>query len=456
MAQIKGIDVSKWQGNIDWQKVKADGVVFAFIRTGYSNNYTDPYFEEYYSGAKSVGIKVGVYHYSYATTAEQAKKEAEFVLTLLKGKQFEYPIAFDIEENSQTKLGKKIITDMIVAFCETIKSAGYTPMLYTNTSWRTNYIDMTRIPYLLWQAHYTAVKPAAIDSRVAVWQYTGTGKVNGISGNVDMNWGYQDLSVSVKIPVTPPAVSTAAPKSIVNHVISTNNEIVSGEGNYFRTKQRPNHDGVDFVDKNGLQKKQDVYINAIAGGTVVDTTIGNSVGHSVSVLHEGNILSRYFHMKAGSVRVKAGQKVNKSDILGVMGTTGESTGIHLHLGIKTQSTAWSNGEYVDPMPYLRGEKTIKEKNTVIAQKDEVNLMSKEYDELKKMIDGIKADLTKFTDNSKIKYAWIDKNLPEWAKATITKLTKKGYLKGDENGKLQLSDDMLRIFVTLDRAETFGK
>ena len=147
-----------------------------------------------------------------------------------------------------------------------------------------------------------------------------------------------------------------------------------------------------------------------------------------------------------------------------MGTTGESTGIHLHFGVKENSTAWDNGIYVDPMPYLEGKKPINSDNNSNGNNNNnnnenengVNLVSKEYEELKKEIAELKGDLNKWTNNSRIKYGWVDGNMPEWARATVNKLTKKGYLTGNETGNLQLSDDMLRIFVTLDRADAFGK
>ena len=149
-----------------------------------------------------------------------------------------------------------------------------------------------------------------------------------------------------------------------NHVISTKNEILSAAGNAFRTSQRPTHDGVDLVDKDRKEKTQDVYILAFADGVVSDTIVGASIGHSVSIAHAGKILTRYFHMKAGSVRVTTGQKVKKGDILGIMGTTGESAGIHLHFAVKENSAAWDNGIYVDPEPYLEGIKTIDGKPAV--------------------------------------------------------------------------------------------
>jgi hypothetical protein len=123
--------------------------------------------------------------------------------------------------------------------------------------------------------------------------------------------------------------------------------------------------GNSFVSENTqaitrtLERVQDVYSLALADGVVTDVHIsGASIGNGVDVLHAGNILTRQYHFKTGSVLVRAGGKVQKGDRLGVLGTTGRSTGIHLHFGLKLNSTKWNNGTYADPEPYLRGEKTI--------------------------------------------------------------------------------------------------
>lgn len=142
-----------------------------------------------------------------------------------------------------------------------------------------------------------------------------------------------------------------------NHIISTKNERLSTNGG-FRIPVRPNHDVMDFTDAQRLELKQDIGILAFANGVVTDTIVGNSVGHSVSIAHEGNILTRYFHMKPGSIKVKAGQKVKQGDVIGIMGTSGESTGIHLHFAVKEKSTAYDNGVYINPEPYLTGEKNM--------------------------------------------------------------------------------------------------
>jgi hypothetical protein len=118
------------------------------------------------------------------------------------------------------------------------------------------------------------------------------------------------------------------------------------------------HNGADFTDAQRLERTQDVGILAIADGMVVEVINGALVGWTVAVAHEGRILSRYQHMKNGSVRVKTGDKIKKGDTIGVMGTTGRSTAIHLHLGIQENWSSGLNGWWVDPLPYLRGEKTI--------------------------------------------------------------------------------------------------
>jgi murein DD-endopeptidase MepM/ murein hydrolase activator NlpD len=150
-----------------------------------------------------------------------------------------------------------------------------------------------------------------------------------------------------------------ADKTFKYHVISTNAELITSPFGW-RTLNGvyEHHDGIDFVDANRKEKVSDVYINAFADGKVVLCGYGNSVGNYVDLLHSGNILTRYHHMKNNSVRVTTGQQVKKGDILGIMGTTGYSTGIHLHFGVKENSTFFNNGSYVDPMPYFIGEKAI--------------------------------------------------------------------------------------------------
>lgn len=199
--QRKGIDVSTWQGDINWNKVKADGIEFAMLRSSFGkenhDKQTDNKFWQNYRNAKAAGVPIGAYHYSYATTVEDAKKEADFFLSIVKGCQFEYPIAFDIEDPSQMYLGKDRITDIIMTFCERVQAAGYYVSLYTNLDWISNRIDMSRAKaFDIWLAQWSS-KPT-YSGNFGMWQYTSSGSVNGISGNVDMNIAYYDYPSIIK------------------------------------------------------------------------------------------------------------------------------------------------------------------------------------------------------------------------------------------------------------------
>jgi len=181
------------------------------------------------------------------------------------------------------------------------------------------------------------------------------------------------------------------------HVISTNAELITSPFGWRTLNGKyEHHDGIDFVDANRKEKTSDVYINAFADGKAVLCGYGNSIGNYVDLLHSGNILTRYHHMKDNSVRVTVGQQVKKGDILGIMGTTGYSTGIHLHFGVKEKSTFYNNGVYVDPAPYLTGEKLIAPpappkpvppQNTAIKAGDWVAVKDIEVGGLGKLYDG---------------------------------------------------------------------
>lgn len=194
---MKGIDVSKWQGTIDWQKVKQAGIKFVMIREGYGKDGKDKKFEDNYSGAKKAGIPVGVYHYSYADSVEDAKKEAEFCLKNINGKQFEYPICFDIEDKEQLKLNNRQRTDIVKAFCGEIEKAGYYAMFYCNLNWINNYLCKSELleKYDFWLAQWGTSRPSI---NCGIWQNSDTGKIDGISGNCDLDIAYKDYPEIMK------------------------------------------------------------------------------------------------------------------------------------------------------------------------------------------------------------------------------------------------------------------
>lgn len=188
---IKGIDISVWQGRIDWSEVAEDeNVEFAILRAGYGKHVSqkDTRFEEYYAGCKRYNIPVGAYWFSYATTKEEAIQEAKACIECIKGKQFEYPILFDIEHSSQTS---KAIADAIIpAFCDTLKAAGYYVGVYTYYSFIKSYIsESVYSKYDLAIAHYANSTPW---SDKEIWQYSSKGKIKGINCNVDLDYCYID------------------------------------------------------------------------------------------------------------------------------------------------------------------------------------------------------------------------------------------------------------------------
>lgn len=202
---VKGIDVSKYQGTIDWDKVKADGVEFVVIRSGYGREISqkDPYFETNYTGAKAAGLQVGTYWYSYAESAEDAKTEAKTFLEAVKGKTFDLPVYYDVEENTQAQKGKEFVTGVILAFAEEVKQAGYTVGVYANTNWLKNYIDRDKLGNMsVWKADYRKNYDKEISCDIH--QYASDGNVNGISGRCDMNTGYADFCKAVKETASKP------------------------------------------------------------------------------------------------------------------------------------------------------------------------------------------------------------------------------------------------------------
>lgn len=202
-VSLKGVDVSKYQENIDWNKVAADGVEFAIIRLGFRGMGTngtcelDPYFKQNIEGAQAAGIEVGVYFFTQATTVEEAKEEAKFVIDSLKGYDITWPVVFDTEEITSyaaaraNKLSKEVRTACTKAFLEEIKAAGYTPMLYANTRWSILDLDLAQLgDYDFWYAYYG--DDIYYPYQFSMWQYTSSGKVDGIKGNADLNISFVD------------------------------------------------------------------------------------------------------------------------------------------------------------------------------------------------------------------------------------------------------------------------
>lgn len=191
-----GIDVSKWNGNIDWNAVKNSGINYVIIRCGYRGSsqgslVVDPKFTANIKGATAAGLKVGVYFFTQAVNEVEAVQEASMVLEQIKNYKISYPVFLDVESSGGRADGidKATRTAVCKAFCQTIQNAGYNAGVYANKSWLTTKLDPSALSaYKIWLAQYAA-KPT-YTGRYDLWQYRSTGSVSGISGNVDMNLSY--------------------------------------------------------------------------------------------------------------------------------------------------------------------------------------------------------------------------------------------------------------------------
>ena len=192
MATIKGIDISTFQGVLDWNKVKAAGIRFAILRAGYGRYEVDDAFRANAKAANAAGIPIGVYWFSYALNVSGAKQEAQKCIETIKPYKIDLPVYFDFEYDTVSyakkqgvTLGKQAFNDHSVAFCEAVQAAGYRAGVYYNLDYLNRLVDMNRIKkYSLWFAQYNSTAQA---SGWDLWQYTSSGTISGISGRFDMN-----------------------------------------------------------------------------------------------------------------------------------------------------------------------------------------------------------------------------------------------------------------------------
>lgn len=197
----KGIDVSRFQETIDWDKVKKSGVEYVIVRVGYRGYGTGAMMEDEFAkqnieGALKAGLQVGVYFFSEATTIEEAVEEAEFVIARIKDYQITYPVYFDTEDiaNDAARTDSLSVlerTEIAIAFCEHIRKAGFTPGIYANLKWYTMALDMEKLEeYEKWYAYYD--EELYFPYKIDMWQYSENGSVDGIKGGVDMNISFTE------------------------------------------------------------------------------------------------------------------------------------------------------------------------------------------------------------------------------------------------------------------------
>ena len=301
----KGIDVSHWQGTIDWNKVKKAGIEFAIIKAGGSDAgfYTDSRWEANYKGAKAAGIPIGAYYFvgKDCVTAAAGKADAERFLRILKGKQLEYPVYMDNE--AQPVSAKAGITEATIAFCETLEAAGYFVGIYGSavSGFKERMDDTKLTPYAHWVAQYAS--KCSYKGDYGIWQYSSKGSVDGISGNVDLDYGYVDYPTIIKnggfngytkAASDDNAPATPAPVTSAKTVDELAQEVLDGKwGNGTDRKERLTAAGYDYsavqAKVNALVKKQEsapVYYTVKSGDTL--SGIAKKYGTTVSAIQKLN------------------------------------------------------------------------------------------------------------------------------------------------------------------------
>ncbi|MDO4942909.1 MAG: glycoside hydrolase family 25 protein [Lachnospiraceae bacterium] len=205
--QIQVIDVSRWNGTINWKKVKKSDIYYAMLRIGRGKNgkssmAEDSYFHKNYRSGRNYNIKMGIYFYSYATSVKEAEREADYCLSILekykiKPQHLAMPVAYDVEEKRTFATGKNNVTNITKAFCDKIEEAGYTPMVYSSASALMKYFKYSTIKnYKIWVAHYGVEDSGpSYPHHYDMWQYTSEGIVPGANtskkdhkGNCDINY----------------------------------------------------------------------------------------------------------------------------------------------------------------------------------------------------------------------------------------------------------------------------
>ena len=199
----KYIDVSTHQGEIDWEKVKSAGIDGVMIRAGYGQGVVDKQFVRNISECNRLGIPCGVFWFGYARSVTMAKKEAEYCLAAIKDYKVELPVAYDYEYESVNyakSLGititKAMATAFVHAFCGAVEEAGYYAMNYAGRDFLRSYFDETTLCYDLWHPWYGNAAEPGVDC--GIWQYTSTGSVDGIEGDVDLNYAYKDYAALIR------------------------------------------------------------------------------------------------------------------------------------------------------------------------------------------------------------------------------------------------------------------
>lgn len=267
--QKLGIDISVWQNGFNFDKAKEEGVEFVILRGAYSTN-EDKCFDDFYNQCKEKGLPVGAYHYSMAKTVKEAENEAKLMISILKGKQLEYPVYLDVEDKKQAKLGKDLLTSIVKTYCDKLEKAGYYVGIYSTYSYLNSYTHINELAkYDKWIAQWSKKCTCKID--YGMWQFGGETNMirsNKIAGVVcDQDYCYKDYPYIIrnaglngfKHPQDADAVPTPVRPQPQKTVTDIAREVIEGKwGNGTERKKKITSAGYDY---NAVQSKVNELLN---------------------------------------------------------------------------------------------------------------------------------------------------------------------------------------------------
>lgn len=376
----QGIDVSKWNNTINWTSVRNSGIEFAFVRTSYRGTETgklatDPTAATNLKNAAAAGVKVGAYIFSQAITTAEAVQEADYLLQTVKGYNITMPLVFDFEyysggRLSKAKLNDRQRTDICLAFCDRIKAAGYTPLVYANKSMLTSdlYASEITAKYPVWLAHYTTSTDYA--GSYDFWQYTSSGKVSGISGNVDMNYWYikpgsnavfGSGSSNASSQIAAPAAPVLSGKASSYDKVKLSWKKVSGASGYIvyrydtskkkyvKIKTISSASTVSYTDTGRSMGKTYKYVlksYKSSGGQSVDSASSNAVSVKTDSTMTGKVNGSGVAVRSGASSSKKKLKtVGRNTGVTITGTSGSWYKISIKVGGK-KKTGYIKKSYV--------------------------------------------------------------------------------------------------------------
>ena len=288
-----GVDISEHNGTVDWSKV-AKNVDFAILRIGRignTQNKMDVKFEENYAAAKKAGVKLGAYVYIYSKSTKAAKAGAEWILKQIKGKDFDMPIYCDMEDSTIAGLGKTTLTAITDAFNEVIRKGGYRVGIYANLDWFKNKLNASVKQYYTWIAHYTSGTDK-YKGEYQMWQNSSKGKVNGIKGNVDTNYLYEDIfnkpATTQPVKPTPTAPSVPTYKVGNTYTLQKDLNVRKGAGTDYAQKKRS-----ELTADGKKHAKLGIYA-VLKKGTRVTCKATKKVGSDVWIQTPSGWLAAYY------------------------------------------------------------------------------------------------------------------------------------------------------------------